>query len=502
MRFSGLAVTAAIVAAWISGSAAQQPVSVTPAELSARLDAFIPAAMSELNVVPGVSIAVTTGDATIYGRGFGVANVATKAPVTPHTPFYAASMIKAFTGMTAAILATEKKLDLDAPLEHYFPGFILPSAVDPKQATLRGLLSHNAGFGNATINYVTSFVGPFEPRELIRVLNTYSQPLPSFTYANANFALAGYAIEKATGRPLRDVMTEKLLRPLGMNATTMLISKVGSAAKGYSAEREGFELLRLPKSDRTMTGAGGIFTTTEDTARFVRASLRNGRIDGKQALPAAAVELQQTLQAPVDATFGYFKRSGYGLGLYLGSYDGQPMFHHFGSISGYRSHMSWLPQRDAGVVVLQNEGGDGSRFADLVAAYAYDVLLGKADADARARTRITEYSSTIERARAQRDEWRAELRKAAAGTVKPALPLVAYVGRYKSERLGTIEVQLRGTRLQAIFGDASGGLLPAGGHAFLADWNPGGPPDRWTFQVEGTAVVGLDWGGRAFTKVK
>src|SRR5262245_5205220 len=104
--------------------------SVQPIDLKARLDAFIPRAMKELAVVPGLSIAVTSADTTIYTAGFGFADIPARTIVTPGTSFYAASMIKAFTGMTAAVLAIEGVLDLDAPLDRYFPGFKPPDGVD------------------------------------------------------------------------------------------------------------------------------------------------------------------------------------------------------------------------------------------------------------------------------------------------------------------------------------------------------------------------------------
>jgi hypothetical protein len=160
-----------------------------------------------------------------------------------------------------------------------------------------------------------------------------------------------------------------------------------------------------------------------------------------------------------------------------------------------------MPNRDAGVVVLENEGGDGSRFADLVAAYAYDVLLGK-DADTRAKARIADYKQSIERAREQRDTWRADLKKLRASTAQPELPPAAYAGVYRSDRLGTLEVKASGGALMAVFGDGSGRVLPVGGHAFIVDWNAAAPGDHWTFLVTDGRVTGLDWGGRAFARLR
>jgi CubicO group peptidase (beta-lactamase class C family) len=473
--------------------------TISSQQLKARLDRFIPAAMAELNVVPGLSIAVVRNDKIVYSRGFGFADVEAKRPVGTNTRFYAASMIKSFTAMTAVILASQGKLDLNAPLTQLLPGLQLPATVDQKKATVRGLLSHNPGFGNSTVNYVTTFVRPYDSAELVRILNTYSQPSNGFRYANMNYALVGYIINNITGHAWQSVMEDLVLRPLDMNKTTAHVSRAKDVAKPYSSEREGFELIRLPKSDRTITGAGGIFTTAEDVANFVRASMHNGRIDGRQALPAQAVQMTQQTQVPAEGDFTYYHRKSYALGLYLATYEGEPMMQHFGGISGYKAHMSYMPQHDSGVVVLQNEGSDGGRFSDLIASYAYDLLLG-ADADGRARARIEQYRTAIEKSRSERDAWRTELKKLKTSPVAPALPLTAYVGSYGSDRLGRIEISIRSGRIHVSFGDAAGDGISVGGHEFLIDWNPGDRPDRWKFDVTNGGVTGFHWGDRVFTR--
>lgn len=485
---------------------AQLPTVLAPAppltaELRAKLDVFVPAAMAELKVMPGLSISIAKGGEVVYASGFGVADVDAKTRVTAETVFYTASLAKAFTGMAAAVLATQGKLDLDAPLTTFFPGFQLPPGADPKKATVRGLLAHDPGFGNATINYVTSFIRPYESEtELVRVLNTYSQPLAGFAYANTNYALAAYIIEKATGQPWKDVVAELVFTPLGMTKTTAYMSRARDVARPYAAEAEGFVWTPLAKTQRTITGAGGVYSTASDLARFVQASLDEGRVDGRQALPAAAVRLVQTPITTLQATYTYYRRTGYGIGLYLGDYDGEPMLHHFGGITGYKAHLSYMPRRALGVVVLGNEGADGARFTDLVASYAYDLLLGK-DADAQATQRIAAYKVNIDRARAQRAGPRAEWKRLRADPGSPALPLTAYTGTYRSERLGDLDLVPDGKRLVIHFGDLRGDALPVKDHEFLVSWLDGGPPQRWLFTTADARVTGFDWGGRSFTRV-
>jgi hypothetical protein len=208
----------------------------------------------------------------------------------------------------------------------------------------------------------------------------------------------------------------------------------------------------------------------------------------------------QRAQVDVDADFFEFHRFAYGLGFYRARWDGDLLVHHFGGFPGYRSHLSFMPERGLGVVVLQNEGIDGSRFADIVAAYVYDVLLGR-DADARARSRLDAMRRAVAENREARADQVTRLEALRQAPETAARPLDAYTGHYANERLGTLLVMADGDRLRIVWGDLHGPGLPTGGDTFLVDWIPGNPPATFEFTVDGDRVTGFDWGGRPFERV-
>ncbi|MFW6085320.1 MAG: serine hydrolase domain-containing protein, partial [Gemmatimonadota bacterium] len=330
---------------------------------AAAVDSFVRAAMEELDVVPGLALAVVEDGRIVHEAGFGDRDRAAGLPITPRTVFYTASLAKAFTGATAAVLASDGAIDLNAPLVRFFPELTTEPPVDAGETTLRDLLRHGKSFRNGAVNFVTTFVGPYERSELVRVLNEYSDPSEGFAYSNEAYALTGYAIEEATGRDWRDVMRDRVFRPLGMERSTARLSAIDSSdvALPYLAREDGIRRIEFAKSDRTITGAGGIFSSAHDLARFVIAQLDEGRVEGGRRLPAAAVREMQIPQIRLDRTFFEFERYAYGLGLYLARWEGEELFHHFGAFPGFRSHLSFMPAHDVGVVVLQNEGVDGNR---------------------------------------------------------------------------------------------------------------------------------------------
>ena len=98
--------------------------------------------------VPGAVLAIVRGEEVIFARGFGVADIGRKTPVTPDTPFLIASATKALTATLVGMLVDEGRMQWDDPLEKYLPEFKLAvRSNDPNdRATLRDVLSHRTGF--------------------------------------------------------------------------------------------------------------------------------------------------------------------------------------------------------------------------------------------------------------------------------------------------------------------------------------------------------------------
>ena len=120
---------------------APEKTAPTLAERLDRLAAEIDRNRIDLHV-PGVALAIVRGDEVIFARGFGVADVEKKTPVTPNTPFFIGSATKAFTATLVGMLVDEGRMGWDDPVEKYLPEFRL--AVQSKdqndRATLRDVL--------------------------------------------------------------------------------------------------------------------------------------------------------------------------------------------------------------------------------------------------------------------------------------------------------------------------------------------------------------------------
>ena len=426
------------------------------AVFGAAMDAFARRAMQRVEAAPGLALAVVDERGLIHAAGFGVADVATGAAVTPDTRFYIASATKSVTALSFAAMARRGEVDLDAPLADWAPPSGVPGDIAAR-ITLTDLLSHRSGVDNAPIAFRVAYSGDWTPEVLWRLTaETASRDTPrgQFVYANSGYNLATVLAERRWGRDWRELVESEVLAPLGMTATTACIDEARAAgvvvASGHFGRIPGQpERSPLQKTDATMQSAGGLVSTASDMALWLEAQINDGRVGGRQVFPAGLVASTHASQVTQDATFGPYVRTGYGLGWQVGRYGDDLLVHHFGNFSGSRAHVSFMPERRLGVAVMINEDAFAGDLADLVANYAYDWFAGLPDLDAA-------YGARLDALIAERDRRRAGVAGAVeARTKRPrtlSLANAAYVGDYVNDAYGAVAIREAGERLSVAIG--------------------------------------------------
>ncbi len=402
-------------------------------------DAAIESAMRDTKT-PMLAVAVVQNDKVVYQKTFN-SDVDTR--------FYLASVPKSLTGMAAKSMSHEKKLDIDAPLTTTLPQLKLPAPLDPSRMSIRDLLTHRLGFENDGVGYRASFSGDWTDEQLFTLLEKYSVPTSrQFSYDNLGYMLTSYAIEKASGEPWYPTLRKLVLDPAGMKQTTN-------------------EPCIPSKSPRTMNrGSGGLCSTIGDMTRWLRVNMTDGLLDGQRVFPLAVMREAHAAQITLDRGFGRLRRYAYGLGWYHADYQGDLVMHHFGSYPGGAwAHVSWMPERGIGVVVLSNAYNP---LPDTVAWLAYDTLLGRADAQKRFDAEVADYRSLLG---GGMDAQIAQFEKRLADeTPESPRTLASYAGTYENEQVGRIVVQEDGGVLRATLGDRSAILRRARGDAFVVQW--------------------------------
>jgi CubicO group peptidase (beta-lactamase class C family) len=420
---------------------------------AADIDAFV-AQMMATGWMPGLAVGVVQGNTAVYAKGFGFADRERRRSVTADTQFYIASTTKSLTALAAAALAQRKTIDLEQSLTQALPGVAFHAGISPDAITLRDLLTHTHGIKpGGPVDLRTAYTGDFTNQQLLRLLRLHA-PAPTgraFAYSNLGYNIFSLALDTRFPEGWKSVLDREVFRPLGMTSTTALMSKAdrNRLALPYEYRIARPERVDYAKADSNMQAGGGHISSVNDLTRFLVAQLNDGRIDNRQALPRGVIASTHQKFADQNRAFGVFQRFGWSLGWDMATYENDTILQRFGDFQGFRSHVSFMPERRMGVVVLSNGGGVSSPLTDLVATYIYDRLLEKPALAARYAERMNDLRQQFDRI----------MKDAAQRLTRPQttpLPLSAYVGTYESEALGGMVWTFEDGRLVVRLGIAKG----------------------------------------------
>lgn len=254
-------------------------------------------------------------------------------------------------------LAEEGRLELDAPIKKYLPQYPVPQG---EQVTVHHLLTHTSGIPNYTslAGFIDFTRNPYTPDSFLSVfanLELAFTPGSQFDYSNSGYFILGAIIERLTGQPFGVTLRARLLEPLGLDDTGYddYSSIKSRMAVGYV--KNSGQYVVAPYLDTSIPYAAGMmYSTVEDLFKWTLL-LHKGT-------PFNTAESLQLMTTP------YLNDYGYGLGVFyrrIGE-DSVKTIAHSGGIFGYASYLSYMPEDDRVIVVLDNtEGNAGALALDL-----------------------------------------------------------------------------------------------------------------------------------------
>ena len=319
--------------------------------------------------VPGAAWGIVIDGELAHIGVAGYRELQGKSPVTRDSVFRIASMTKSFTAMAILKLRDDGKLSLDAPVERYVPelkSLKYPTADSPK-ITVRDLLSHAEGFpeDNPWGDQQLAVTEEEFTRMLQKGIPFSNAPGVAYEYSNYGFAILGRVVTNVSGVPYRRYIADSILRPLGMNSTTLEPSSVPKdrIAHGYRWEDEQWKE-EPPLPDGAFGAMGGMLTSVADLSKYVGTFLSAWPPrDGPETGPvrrASLREMQQIWRArPATAgrsnTGVSLNAGGYGFGLRVSQNCAfNHIVAHSGGLPGFGSLMQWLPEYGVGVVAFGN----------------------------------------------------------------------------------------------------------------------------------------------------
>lgn len=351
---------------------ANGPHEMTAVDVEAFLDGIVPLQLSR-NDIAGATISVVKDGKLLFAKGYGYADVQNKKPVSAQeTLFRPGSISKLFTWTAIMQLYEQGKLDLDRDINDYLD-FKIPDAFG-KPITLKNVLTHTPGFEEQIKDLFDT--RPIAP-DLGQYLKTHipARIYPPGTvpaYSNYATAIAGYIVERISGRPFDQYIAENIMRPLKMTHSTFsqplpqeLAPFMSNGYRLGSDNAESFEIVNPYP-------AGSLSSTAADMAQFMIAHLQDGQLaDASILKPETARLMHSRLFALDDAA------NAMCYGFYEESRNNQRIIGHGGDTVFFHSDMHLVLDQKVGFFVSYNSAGNSSGLGDSPRANLWQAFLDR-----------------------------------------------------------------------------------------------------------------------------
>ena len=225
-----------------------------------------------------ILLALVHADGSISAADMGA------TPLGPDDPIRIASITKAFTAALVLTLVDDGLVALDISASVYVPRLSLPEEI-----TVRHLLNQRSGltdytqaaiYGNTDDGNSTAWT----PDELYRMIEDESMTFPSgsrFKYSNTNYMILGHLVEEVTGQPYHEVLRERILDPIGLDATYLSHYEQGETPREAFTEQLGDSVVPVDFDytaiATTVWSAGGLVSNVVDVHEFF-AALSRGEV--------------------------------------------------------------------------------------------------------------------------------------------------------------------------------------------------------------------------------
>lgn len=313
------------------------------AQLDARSEARIDRAVTRFmdrERVPGLAVVALRGDALLLRRAWGIGSVDKAQPIY--------SVSKHVTAAVIVDLERRGRVDLDAPLGRYLPGWF----ADEPDLELRHLLRQTSGLAEfvrlpEALALQSAPAGTGSLADMGPLIDRQPRRFPPGTrhgYSNANYTLLALVAERAGGGSFDALQRRRLFAPLGLR-------HMGECAGLDRAELApghgpGGDAVSLPANPHpTFAGNGGVCASAMDLARWIRA-LGSGKVVGARRL--------REMRSSRRVEAGYIPP--YGFGLSLKPLLGRTAFWHAGVDDGWAAYAAYLPVERITLVVLADRG--------------------------------------------------------------------------------------------------------------------------------------------------
>jgi D-alanyl-D-alanine carboxypeptidase len=340
-----------------------QTAPLLAADLRTKIDGIAHHVL-ETTGVPSATLAVVKDGKVAYVQAYGEARLDPRTPARSQMRYSIGSISKQFTAAAILMLAEEGKLSLDDPVSKYVAGLTRGNEI-----TIRELLSHTSGYQDF---WPQDYVPPLMLQTITAegIMDRWARkpldfdPGTKWQYSNTNYVIAGVIVEKVSGMPLLQLLSQRIFSPLGMKSVTDTNESKLPAGdpSGYFRYAIG-PLHPAPKEGKGwMFAAGELAMTAEDLAVWDISMIHETVLK-----PASYREME------TDTLLKNGTGTRYGLGVQIVNTDGHRVIEHSGEVSGFVAENIVMPDDGIAIVVLTNQ--DASQAASEIGSQVGRAIL-------------------------------------------------------------------------------------------------------------------------------
>lgn len=322
--------------------------------------------------VTGLALAILNDGEVVYLSGFGVRDVEQTTPVTPNSVMSAASFTKAMFAYTVMQLVEEGVIGLDTPVHEYLakplPNY--PRYADLtrderwKQFTTRMLLSHTAGLPNWRW---------FNPS---KKLDIKFDPGTKYSYSGEGIDLLQFVVEQITGRPVEDLIRERVFTKFGMHRTGMKWKPEFKSDLAVGHDEQGRPLGH--KQWKSASAAGSADTDIAGMAAFLQGVLKGASLSAttREEMLTPQIRIRSLHQFPTPSDEVTDRddaiKLSYGLGWGLFSSPYGKAFFKEGHDEGWEHYLVAFQDSGTAIVIMTNSSNGESIIEELLSTLLGD----------------------------------------------------------------------------------------------------------------------------------
>lgn len=299
----------------------------------------------------GASVIIVNRDSVLYFNGFGFTDLDNHFAITDSTLFVLGSITKTFTAIGILKLVEDGKLKLGDEVKKLVPELPISNIwEDEFPLRVYHLLEHTSGFDelhlkDKSIPVINDEFSLLDGIQIVKnSLKTRWKPGTRFAYSNVGYLVAGYLIEKVSGKDYNDFMAQEVLEPLEMTKSSLRFKDINQEllAKSYS-----YSKTELPFKHIFTRPTGSLISSTKDMGQFLMILLnKGGTFLNKDVFKE--FEKHRSIE-DFNKT-----ENGYRLGIYPRFHKGRKWLGHGGSINQYNSEFEYCPELGLGIFIVSN----------------------------------------------------------------------------------------------------------------------------------------------------